>query len=51
MSAYALTPLAKADTFNIWCYIAADNEAAAGIYTMLARLLLKLLCVAIPGLT
>ncbi len=29
MSAYALTPLAKADTFNIWCYIAADNEAAA----------------------
>ena len=29
MSAYALTPLAKADIFSIWCYIADDGEAAA----------------------
>ena len=29
MSGYALTPLAKADIFDIWCYIAADSEAAA----------------------
>jgi len=29
MSGYALTPLAKADTFEIWCYIAEDNEDAA----------------------
>jgi len=29
MSAYVLTPLAKADIFYIWTYIAADNEAAA----------------------
>jgi plasmid stabilization system protein ParE len=29
MSAYALTPLAKADIFNIWSYIAEDSEAAA----------------------
>jgi plasmid stabilization system protein ParE len=29
MSAYALTPLAKADIFEIWCYIADDNEGAA----------------------
>ena len=28
MSAYALTPLAKADIFDIWCYIAGDNEDA-----------------------
>jgi antitoxin ParD1/3/4 len=30
MSAYALTPLAKADIFDIWSYIARDNEDAAG---------------------
>lgn len=29
MSAYVLTPLAKADIFNIWSYIAEDNESAA----------------------
>ncbi len=30
MSEYALTPLAKADIFNIWSYIAEDSEDAAG---------------------
>jgi plasmid stabilization system protein ParE len=29
MSAYVLTPLAKADIFHIWTYIAGDNEDAA----------------------
>jgi len=29
MSAYVLTPVAKADIFDIWSYIAADNEDAA----------------------
>jgi plasmid stabilization system protein ParE len=29
MNAYVLTPLARADIFNIWTYIARDNEAAA----------------------
>ena len=29
MSAYVLTPLAKMDIFNIWVYIAQDNENAA----------------------
>ena len=29
MSVYALTPLAKADIFDIWCYIADDREDAA----------------------
>jgi plasmid stabilization system protein ParE len=29
MSVYALTPLAKADIFEIWSYIADDNEPAA----------------------
>jgi plasmid stabilization system protein ParE len=29
MSAYVLTPLAKADVFHIWTYIADDNEDAA----------------------
>jgi plasmid stabilization system protein ParE len=29
MSAYALTPLAKADIFDIWSYIAEDSERAA----------------------
>jgi plasmid stabilization system protein ParE len=29
MSGYALTPLAKADIFDIWSYIADDNEDAA----------------------
>jgi len=29
MSIYALAPLAKADIFDIWCYIAEDSEDAA----------------------
>jgi len=29
MSVYALTPLAKADIFDIWSYIADDSEDAA----------------------
>jgi plasmid stabilization system protein ParE len=29
MSIYALTPLAKADLFDIWSYIAGDSEDAA----------------------
>jgi plasmid stabilization system protein ParE len=29
MSTYVLTPLAKADIFDIWAYIAQDNEDAA----------------------
>jgi plasmid stabilization system protein ParE len=29
MSGYALTPLAKADVFAVWSYIADDNEDAA----------------------
>jgi antitoxin ParD1/3/4 len=29
MSVYALTPLAKADIFEIWCYVAEDSEDAA----------------------
>jgi len=29
MSLYGLTPLAKADIFNIWSFIARDNEHAA----------------------
>ncbi len=29
MSAYALTPSAKADIFDIWSYIASDSEDAA----------------------
>ena len=29
MSAYVLTPLARADVFNIWSYIAEDSEDAA----------------------
>lgn len=29
MSAYALTPLARSDVFEIWAYIARDSEEAA----------------------
>jgi len=29
MSGYALTPLAKADIFDIWSYIATESEDAA----------------------
>jgi plasmid stabilization system protein ParE len=29
MSGYVLTPLAKTDIFDIWSYIADDNENAA----------------------
>ena len=31
MSGYALTPLAKADIFDIWSYIAEDSEYAANL--------------------
>jgi plasmid stabilization system protein ParE len=31
MSAYALTPLAKADILDIWRYIADDSEATEGL--------------------
>ena len=31
MSLYALTPLARADIFDIWSYIAADNEPVADV--------------------
>jgi plasmid stabilization system protein ParE len=31
MSVYALTPLAKADIFEIWSYIANDNEEIANL--------------------
>ena len=30
MSSYVLTPLAKADVFDIWSYIAEDSVEAAG---------------------
>jgi plasmid stabilization system protein ParE len=29
MSVYALTPLARADIFDIWSYVAENSEAAA----------------------
>ena len=29
MSVYALTPLAKGDIFDIWCYLANESEDAA----------------------
>jgi plasmid stabilization system protein ParE len=55
MSAYALTPLAKADIFDIWRYIADDSEEAAdrveqAIYgaCALVRLSPQRPCVAIP---
>ena len=53
MSGYALTPLAKADIFDIWSYIAEDNEDAAtrveqAIYDACA-FVAKPLYVAIPG--
>jgi plasmid stabilization system protein ParE len=31
MSVYALTPLAKSDIFDIWSYIADDNEEIASL--------------------
>jgi antitoxin ParD1/3/4 len=31
MSAYALTPLAQADIFKIWCHIAEGSENAANL--------------------
>jgi plasmid stabilization system protein ParE len=31
MSSYVLTPRAKADTFNIWAYIADHNQDAADL--------------------
>ena len=55
MSVYALTPLAKADIFDIWSYIAEDSEDAANrveraIYDACA-FVAEALCAAIPGLT
>ena len=52
MSVYALTPLAQADIFKIWSYIAKDNEDAAdrverAIYDSFE--LRKLPCAAMPG--
>jgi plasmid stabilization system protein ParE len=51
MSIYALTPFAKADIFDIWCYIADDSEDAADRveqrFTKLARLLPKRPCAVI----
>jgi plasmid stabilization system protein ParE len=48
MSVYALTPLAKADVFDIWSYIADGSEDAADRlarqFTMLARSLPMLPC-------
>jgi plasmid stabilization system protein ParE len=42
MSAYVVTPLAKADIFNIWSHIAGNSEKAADkverAFTKLARL-------------
>jgi plasmid stabilization system protein ParE len=43
MSVYALTPLAQADIFDIWCYLAEDSQDAAdrveqAIYDACARL-------------
>jgi hypothetical protein len=55
MSAYALTPLAKADIFDIWSYIAEDSQDAAGrveqAITALAPFLPKAPCAAIPAPT
>jgi plasmid stabilization system protein ParE len=31
MSSHALTPLAKADIFDIWAYIARNSQAAADL--------------------
>lgn len=41
MSAYYITPLAKADIFEIWDYIFGDNEAAADSGKRNARRILK----------
>ena len=54
MSDYALTPLARADIFEIWSYIADHDEDAAnrveqGIYDACA-FVAEALCAAIPGL-
>ena len=55
MSGYALTRLAKADIFDIWCFIAEDSEEAANRRsrpsTRLAHLLRRLRCAAIPAPT
>ncbi len=52
MSGYALTPVAKADIFDIWSYIAKDSEDTAArveqaIYDACA-FLAEALCAAIP---
>ena len=55
MSVYALTPLAKADSFDIWSYIADDSEDAAtrveqAIYDACA-FVAEAPCTAVPALT
>ena len=46
MKAYLLTPLAKADIFHVWTYIAADNEDAAFASTLFIHPVSALPC---PG--
>jgi hypothetical protein len=50
MSAYVVTPLAKADTFDVWSYIAENSEIAAAALNrpsmMLARFWPKARCAA-----
>jgi plasmid stabilization system protein ParE len=55
MSGYTLTPLAKAEVFDIWSYIAEDNENAAdrveqAIFDACA-FVAEAPCEAIPGTT
>jgi plasmid stabilization system protein ParE len=53
MNAYALTPLARADLFDIWSYIAAHSEKAADRvnkrFMTVARSSPKARCEGIPG--
>ncbi len=55
MSAYVLTPLAKADIFHIWAYIAENSETAADrveqAFLMLVRFSLKARCAVTRGPT
>jgi plasmid stabilization system protein ParE len=38
---YMLTPLAKADIFDIWAYIADDNEDAADRKRNIRRIIME----------
>ncbi len=53
MSAYALTPLAKADIFDIWTYLAENSEPTADRVDKrsitLAHFWPKARCAATPG--